>query len=170
MKQQSVDQSPHEAVLSCLPSWLAFLITLSVLTLPGCRKEEKAAPPPPFVAVAEVIQKDVPIYSEWVGALDGNVNAIIRAEVTGYLIKQNYQNGDLVRKGQLLFEIDPRLYEAALDQAKATLDQAKAEVALREAQWETAKANLDRVKPLVARTSLSQKQLDDVTGAEIGRA
>ena len=166
-RQQSVYQSTHEVVPSSLPSWLACLITLSVLTLPGCRKEEKAAPQAPFVAVVEVVQKNVPIYSEWVGALDGNVNAIIRAEVTGYLIKQNYQNGDLVRKGQLLFEIDPRLYEAALDQAKATLDQAKAEVAQREAQWETAKANLDRVKPLVAQTALSQKQLDDVTGAEL---
>jgi len=167
MKQQSVHQSPHEAVPSCLPSWLAFLITLSVLTLPGCRKEEKAAPPPPFVAVAEVIQKDVPIYSEWVGALDGNVNAIIRAEITGYLIKQNYNNGDFVRKGQLLFEIDPRLYQAALDQAKAALEQAKAEVSQREAQWQIAKVNLDRVKPLAARNALSQKQLDDTTGAEL---
>src|SRR5262249_57115136 len=97
-----------------------------------------------LVAVVEGVQKHVQIYSEWLGALDGNVNAIIRAEVTGYLIKQNYQNGDSVRKGQLLCEIDPRLYEAALDQAKAPLDQAKAEVAQREAQWETAKANLDR--------------------------
>src|SRR5262249_33496379 len=115
----------------------------------------------------EVVQKDVPIYSEWVGALDGNVNAIIRAEVTGYLIKQDYQNGDFVKQGQLLFEIDPRLYQAALDQAKATLDQAKAEVAVQEARWETAKANLDRVKPLVARNALSQRQLDDTTGAEL---
>ena len=167
MKQQSVHQSPHEVVSSCLPSWLAFLITLSVLTLPGCRKEEKAAPPPPSVAVAEVIQKDVPIYSEWVGALDGNVNAIIRAEITGYLIKQNYNNGDFVKKGQLLFEIDPRLYQAALDQAKAALEQAIADVAQREAQWEVAKANLARVKPLVARNALSQRQLDDTTGAEL---
>src|SRR5262249_19008247 len=115
----------------------------------------------------EVVQKDVPIYSEWVGALDGNVNAIIRAEVTGYLIKQDYQNGDFVKQGQLLFEIDPRLYQAALDQAQATLDRAKADVAVQEAQWKTAKANLGRVKPLAARNALSQKQLDDTTGAEL---
>ena len=167
MKQQSVYQSTHEVVPSSLPSWLAFLITLSVLTLPGCRKEEKPAPQAPVVAVAEVVQKDVPIYSQWVGALEGNVNAVIRAEVTGYLIKQNYQNGDFVKKGQLLFQIDPRLYEAALDQAKATLDQAVADVAQREALWETAKVNLARVQPLTARKALSQKQLDDTTGAEL---
>src|SRR5215475_1036044 len=160
MTQQSVHQSPHEAVSSCLPSWLAFLITLSVLTLPGCRKEEKAAPQAPVVGVVEVVQKDVPVYSQWVGALEGNVNAIIRAEVTGYLIKQNYQNGDFVKKGQLLFQIDPRLYQAALDQAKAALERAKAEVSQREAQWQVAKVNLDRVKPLAARNALSQKQLD----------
>src|SRR5262244_2048356 len=96
-----MNQSTHEVIRSSLPSLLAFLITLSILTLPGCRKEEKSAPQAPVVGVVEVIQKDVPIYSQWVGALEGNVNAIIRAEVTGYLIKQNYQNGDFVKKGQL---------------------------------------------------------------------
>lgn len=167
MQEHSVNQSTHEVIASSHPSLLAFLITISILTLPGCRKEEKPAPQAPVVAVVEVVQKDVPIYSQWVGALEGNVNAVIRAEVTGYLIKQNYQNGDFVKKGQLLFQIDPRLYEAALDQAKATLGQAVADVAQREALWETAKANLARVQPLTARNALSQKQLDDTTGAEL---
>jgi multidrug efflux pump subunit AcrA (membrane-fusion protein) len=70
------------------------------------------------VEVVTVTQRDVPIYMEWIGSLDGNVNAVIRPQVTGYLIKQNYREGDLVKQGQLLFEIDPRTFEAAVDEAK----------------------------------------------------
>ena len=71
------------------------------------------------------MSKDIPVFSEWVGTLDGLVNAVIRAQVQGYLIKQNYREGDLVRKGQVLFEIDPREFQAAIDQAKAVLSQSK---------------------------------------------
>jgi membrane fusion protein (multidrug efflux system) len=141
----------------------------------GCQKEEKAGPPgPPVVEVVEVAQKDVPVYSEWVGTLDGFVNATIRAQVTGYLIKQDYREGELVKKGQVLFEIDPRTFEAALaqakgllDQAKGNLDQARAEVAVQEARWTTAKANLARVKPLAEQNAVSQKDLDDAVGMEL---
>jgi len=127
----------------------------------GCGKEQKAqAPPPPTVEVTEVIRKDVPIYTEWVGTADGLVNATIRAQVTGYLMKQNYREGEVVRAGQVLFEIDPRTFQAAVDGAKGALAQA-------EARWATAKANLDRVKPLAERNAVSKKDLDDNIGAEL---
>lgn len=113
----------------------------------------------PVVEVVNVIQKDVPIYMEWVGTTDGYINATIRAQVQGYLIRQNYQEGDFVRKGQLLFEIDPRLFQAALDQAKANLAGA-------EARWTAAKADLSRIKPLAAQNAVSQKTLDDAIGTE----
>ncbi len=92
----------------------------ALLLLSGCKKESKGeeAPPPPAVEVVDVIQKDVPVYSEWIASTDGFVNATIRAQVQGYLITRNYKEGDFVKKGQILFEIDPRPFEAALDQAR----------------------------------------------------
>jgi membrane fusion protein (multidrug efflux system) len=141
---------------------------LSLLLAAGCGKEKKVeAPPPPIVEVTEVVVKDVPIYKEWVGALDGFVNAVIRPQVSGYLIKQNYQEGDFVKKGQVLFEIDPRTFQAALDQAMGTLEQAKGDQARQEAAYTTAKLNLARVKPLAAKNAVSQKDLDDATGREL---
>ncbi len=134
------------------------LVFLSVFILSGCKKTKPAPPPPPQVDVINVIQKDVPIQREWVATLDGYVNAVIRAQVTGYLIKQNYKEGDQVRKGQILFEIDPRPFEAALNQAKGSLTQA-------EAQYANAKANFARVKPLAAERALSKRELDDATAA-----
>lgn len=85
---------------------------LAAAPLGGCQKQEKAggAPPPPQVEVVDVVQKDVPIFSDWVGTMDGAVNATIRPQVAGYLIKQNYKEGDFIKKGQLLFEIDPRTF------------------------------------------------------------
>ncbi len=135
------------------------LLIVSAIVLIGCKKEQQAAPPPPEVQVVTVIQKDVPIYSDFVGTADGFVNATIRAQVQGYLIKQNYKEGDFVRKGQVLFEIDPRTFEAALEQAKGQL-------AAQQARWDTAKANLKRIKPLAAQNAVSQKDLDDATGTE----
>lgn len=144
--------------------------------LAGCEKEEKAggSPPPLEVEVVEVVPKDIPILVEWVGTMDGAVNATIRPQVTGYLVKQNYKEGDFVDKGQLLFEIDPRTFQAAvaqakgvLDQARATLEQAKAEVSVQDARWVTAKANLARVRPLAEQNAVSQKDLDDAVGIEL---
>ncbi len=116
---------------------------MALLLAAGCGKEQKsqAPPSPPGVEVIEVIRKDVPIFRDWVGAVDGLVNATIRAQVTGYLVKQSYMEGEVVREGQVLFEIDPRTFQAAADAAKASLEQA-------EARWTTAKANLDRIRPL----------------------
>jgi membrane fusion protein (multidrug efflux system) len=125
----------------------------------ACQKKKPEALPPPVVEVVEVIQKDVPIYEEWVGTADGLVNATIRAQVQGYLIKQNYTEGDLVRKGQTLFEIDPRTFQAAVDQAEGQL-------AVQQASWDTAKANLKRIRPLAEQNAVSQKDLDDAIGRE----
>jgi len=159
-----------------------FLIPAATLMISGCQKEQKeGSAPPPVVEVVEVIPKDVPIVAEWVGTLDGLVNATIRAQVQGYLIKQNYREGDFVRQGQVLFEIDPREFQAALeqaqavlsqtrgalDQAQAALEKAKAEVAVQEARWTTAKANLARIKPLAEQNAVSKKDLDDATGVEL---
>src|SRR5919108_2569361 len=100
-----------------------------LLSLPGC-SNSKAAPaaPPATVQVATVVQKDTPVYSEWVAILDGYVNAQIQPHVSGYIIKQDYKEGSVVKQGQVLFEIDPRPFKAALDQAKGQLAQAEAQL------------------------------------------
>lgn len=134
------------------------LIGLAVSFIAGCGKEKKTEVPP-TVEVVEVVQKDVPIVAEWVGTLDGMVNATIRAQVQGYLIKQNYKEGDLVKKDQVLFEIDPRTFQATLDQAKGELQRT-------EARWNQTKANLTRIRPLAAQNAVSQKDLDDAIAAE----
>ena len=124
---------------------------------------DSSAPPPPTAPVVEVVtvaQRDVPIYMEWIGSLDGNVNAIIRPQVTGYLIKQNYREGDLVKQGQPLFEIDPRTFEASVQEAKGVLAQ-------NQARRETTIANLARIKPLAAKNAVSQKDLDDAVGSDM---
>lgn len=135
------------------------VFSLIFFNISGCNKEQKANTAPPTVQVVKVIQQDVPVYSEWIGSTDGMVNATIRAQVQGYLIKQNYREGDFVRKGQILFEIDPRTLQAALDQAKG-------QMALHQARWSTAKANLARIKPLAQQNAVSKKDLDDATGQE----
>jgi membrane fusion protein (multidrug efflux system) len=138
--------------------FLTVITCLSATT--GCKKEQKAGPPPaPIVEVFTVVQKDVPIYHEWVGTADGYVNATIRAQVQGYLIKQDYKEGDFVKKGQTLFEIDPRTFQAAVEQAKGQL-------AVQQASWDTAKANLKRIKPLAEKNAVSLKDLDDAIGRE----
>src|SRR6202022_1478996 len=91
-------------------------------------------PRPPEVQVAAVEGRDVPIYHEWIGTLDGLVNAAIKAQVSGYLLSQNYTEGSFVRMGQLLFQIDPRPFDAALAQAQGQLSQAKGQLAQAKAQ------------------------------------
>src|SRR5258708_14892015 len=109
-----------------------------VLGLSGCEKETQhaAAPPPPEVLVSQVVKVDVPIVRQWVGTLDGSNNADIRARVTGYLQKRDYQEGSYVKEGDLLFEIDPRPFEAALAQAKSELAQVQATQAASQADFE----------------------------------
>jgi len=116
---------------------------------------------PPDVAVAQVEQKDVPIYGEWIGTLDGFVNADVRGEVTGYLLRQDYQEGALVSKGQLLFEIDPRPFQAALDQAEGQLAQATAQLANAEAIQGRTQLDVERYTPLARAQAASQQDLDN---------
>jgi membrane fusion protein (multidrug efflux system) len=114
-----------------------------------------------MVEVATVVQQDTPIYSEWVASLDGYVNAQIQPHVTGYIIKQNYREGSVVRKGDVLFEIDPRPFKAALDQAKAQLAQS-------EAQLGKAKLDVERDTPLAQARAIAQSQLDTEVQARLG--
>ncbi len=145
------------------------VLGLSALLLAGgCRQQEQTGPPPvPVVEVVKVVQQDVPVYSEWIGVLDGSINAVIRPQVTGYLIKQNYIEGDIVKKGQVLFEIDPRTFQAEVKQAQAALEQARGELAAQEASAATARADLARVKPLAAKNAVSQKDLDNAIGRDL---
>ncbi|MGA3315341.1 MAG: efflux RND transporter periplasmic adaptor subunit [Candidatus Korobacteraceae bacterium] len=127
---------------------------LLLLSLSGCeKKEEKPQVGPPAVQVIEAMQQDVPIFQEWVAQLNGAVNAEVTPKVQGYLLRQNYQNGYFVKKGQLLFEIDPRQYEAAVDRAKA-------QVAVAEAKLSEATTNVERDTPLAAQNAIPKKQLD----------
>jgi membrane fusion protein (multidrug efflux system) len=133
---------------------MAVLCSVLGLSLLGCDKKEAAAPPaPPDVLVADVVQQDVPMYGEWVAQLNGPVNAEITPKVQGYLLKQNYQNGYFVKKGQLLFELDPRQYQAALDDAKA-------QVGVAEANLAKVDADVQRDTPLAAQKAIPQKDLD----------
>ena len=117
-----------------------------------------APPPPPAVEVAPVIQKDVPVQGQWVGTLEGYVNAQIQPQVTGYLIRQDYREGGLVKKDQLLFEIDPRPFQAVLDQAKGQLAQAQAQMA-------NAELNVKRDIPEAQAHAIPESQLDTDTQA-----
>src|SRR5437667_6933276 len=115
----------------------------------------------PDVEVVQVEQKDVPIYGEWIGTLDGFTNADVRAEVTGYLQRQGYQEGSFVKKGQLLFEIDPRPFQAALDQAEGQLAQAKAALANAQAVQGRTELDVNRYTPLAKEQAASQQDLDN---------
>ncbi len=116
---------------------------------------------PPDVEVVQVQQQDVPIYGEWIGTLDGLVNADVRAQVTGYLLRQGYQEGAFVKKGQLLFEIDPRPFKAALDQAEGQLAQAKAALANAQAVQGRTQLDVERYTPLAKEQAASQQDLDN---------
>ena len=144
---------PHipQTPLSLLP----LLILLGSSVLSGCRSQKAAGPPPPAeVEVASVVQKDVPIYGEWVATLDGYVNAQIQPQVTGYIVDQTYKEGSFVRKGQILFQIDTRPFQALLDQAKAQLAQAQA-------QSGKTQLDVDRDTPLAKERAIAQSQLDN---------
>ena len=145
----------------------------------GCSPKTNAGapPPPPEVEVTTIQQRDVPIYQEWIGTLDGLVDADIKAEVSGYLIQQMYQEGSFVRKGTPLFQIDPRPFQASLDQAQGQLAQAEGQLAQAraqqtqaEAQVSVAEANqrrtqldVDRYTPLAQQEAITQQDLDNAT-------
>jgi RND family efflux transporter MFP subunit len=164
-----------------LGTWVATcLIGIGVVGSVGCSTTTQGAAKaaePPVVEVVQVEQKDVPIYTEWIGTLDGLVNADIKAQVTGYLLKQDYTEGSFVQKGQLLFEIDPRPFQAVVDQgegqlaqangqlaqAKAQLTQAEAQLAVMEANQVRTQLDVDRYVPLAKQQAITQQDMDNAT-------
>jgi membrane fusion protein (multidrug efflux system) len=147
---------------SLLIGGMLCLIVVGLIVGAGCSSKPSGTQAvSPDVEVAEVEQRDVPIYGEWIGTLDGLVDADVRAEVTGYILKQGYQEGSSVRKGQLLFEIDPRPFQAALDQAQGQLAQAKASLANAEAVQHRTELDVDRYTPLAKEQAASQQDLDN---------
>jgi membrane fusion protein (multidrug efflux system) len=143
----------------------ASMLILGTILVNGCGKAPAAAGPPPAlpVSVVQVEATDVPVSNEWVGTLDGFVNAQIQPQVSGYLIKQTYREGTQVAKGQILFEIDPRPFQATLDQAKGQLAQAQGQVLQAQAQLGLAEINLKRDTPLAQARAIAQSQLDNDT-------
>lgn len=121
-----------------------------VLAAAACGKKGAPAAEGPEVLVVDVAQRDVPIYGEWVGTIDGNINAQIRAKVQGYLRSRPYQEGSLVKTGDVLFELAPRQYQAALDQAKGDLARAQADLV-------RSQQNVARYRPLVEKGAVSRK-------------
>ena len=154
--------SSHKLFISAI---IAAIIVMGIVIVAGrSTKPAQAAPRPVEVQVVQVEQKDVPIYSEWIGTTDGMVNADIKAQVTGYLLKQDYKEGSFVKKGQLLFEIDPRPFQAAIDQAngqvaqfQGQLEQANSLVALAQAQVAQANSQI-----LQSQAQLAQAQANQV--------
>ena len=149
-------------------------VILLVVVTHSAAKPSAPATPVPLVEVAAAEQKDVPVYGEWIGTLSGQVNADVKAQVTGYLLRRNYKEGSFVRKGQLLFEIDPRPFQAALDQAKGQLDQAQALLIQDEAQLATAEANqlksqldVEKYAPLAKVDAISQQDFDDAKQTDL---
>jgi len=138
----------------------AALVAFLTLCPTGCKRKVITTPPPPLVEIAAVTQADVPIYHEWVGGLDGLVNATIRAQVSGYLWTQDYREGDVVKKGDTLFRIDPRPFQAQLDQAKGQLAQA-------EARFGKTELDVNRYAPLVKVSAISKEEYDDAVQADL---
>ena len=131
-------------------------------------------PSSPLVELATVEQKDVPVYGEWIGTLAGQVNADVKAQVSGYLLMRKYKEGSYVRKGQLLFEIDPRPFQAALDQTKGQLAQAQAQLDQDQAQLATAEANqlksqldVEKYGPLAKADAVSKQDFDNATQTDL---
>jgi RND family efflux transporter MFP subunit len=146
--------------------WIAGVLSLVVLSVivGALRPKHVSGAQPgssPDVEVVQVEQKDVPIFGEWIGTLDGFTNADVRAQVTGYIMRQGYQEGAFVKKGQLLFEIDPRPFQAVLDQAEGQLAQAKALLANAQAVQGRTELDVNRYTPLAKEQAASQQDLDN---------
>jgi RND family efflux transporter MFP subunit len=147
--------------------WPAIMIVAVLLVPGGCRRSEQPPAHPPEVEVVQVEQKDVPIWNEWVGTLDGLVNAQIKPQVTGYLLRQTFTEGSFVRKGQLLYEIDPRTFQAALDQAKAQRANAEGQLAQAEANQVKTQLDVNRYTPLAKEQAVTQQDLDNAIQANV---
>jgi membrane fusion protein (multidrug efflux system) len=149
-----------------LPGLLAIGVSLFSI---GCGEKNAQAGSPPAVdvQVVQVEQKDIPIYGEWIGTLDGLVDADVRAQVTGYLLRQAYVEGSFVKKGQLLFQIDPRPFAATLDQAKAQLTEAQAQLINAEATQRQAQLNVNKYTPLAQEQAATQQDLDNAVQTNV---
>src|SRR5438094_3002073 len=143
------------------------IATVILLGSVGCGKAEPPQARPPEVEVVQVEQKDVPIWNEWVGTLEGLVNAQIKPQVLGYLLRQTYKEGSFVRKGELLFEIDPRTFQAALDQAKAQRANGGGQVARAEANQVKTELDVNRYTPLAKEQAVSQQDLDNAVQGNV---
>lgn len=170
MKPNSVLKIKHVAWASAG----ALVLVLLFFAAHSGAKPTAQTPPPPVVEVASVEQKDIPIYGEWIGTLSGQVNADVKAQVTGYLLTQNYKEGSYVTKGQLLFEIDSRTFQAALDQAKGQLAQAEAQLVQEEARLATAEANelksqldVEKYGPLAKADAVSKQDYDNAVQTNV---
>jgi membrane fusion protein (multidrug efflux system) len=151
--------------------WASTAVLVVVLIFFATRSGAKPtaqAPQLPVVEVAQVEQRDVPVYGEWIGTLTGQVNADVKAQVSGYLLRRSYKEGSYVRNGDLLFEIDPRPFQAALDQAKGQLAQAEAQLAQEEARLATTEANeiksqldVEKYGPLAKADAVSKQDFDN---------
>jgi membrane fusion protein (multidrug efflux system) len=147
------------------------VLALSAAMLTGCQTGRAAtassrAMSPMPVSVVRAFQADAPLTGSWVGTLDGYVNAQIQPQVSGYLVKQEYREGSPVSKGEVLFQIDPRPFEAAADQAEAQVEQAKGQLAQARAQLALAQINVKRDTPLAQVRAIAQSQLDTETQQE----
>ena len=144
------------------PQYTVIVLSITFsLALAGCGRSHAAMQlPTPEVLVATPVQQDVPVHGEWVAMLDGYVNAEIRPQVSGYIISQNYKEGSVVRKGQVLFEIDPRPFQAALDRAKGELAQAEALLA-------KSNNDVERDTPLAEKKAVPKEKLDNEIQAKL---
>lgn len=140
---------------------LLVAIVTVLLVRPKHASGAPAAVDPTEVEVVQVEQKDVPVYGEWIGTLDGLENADVRAQVTGYLLEQGYKEGAFVKKGQLLFQIDPRPFQSALDQAEGQLAQSQASLANAQAVQGRTQLDVERYTPLAREKAVTQQDLDN---------
>jgi RND family efflux transporter MFP subunit len=154
---------PHSK--HCVSAMFLFAGTIGFSA--GCGKENPVQAAPPIVEVVEVQQKDVPISREWVATLNGKVNAQIRAQVAGYLMEQLYTNGSYVKQGTPLFQLDPRTFKAAVDQATGVLEQAKGDLARSQANQVKTQQDVDRYTPLAKNGAISQQELDNATQSNL---
>jgi RND family efflux transporter MFP subunit len=156
VRSEHIDGSDSLATICCRNRWFVCGFLLLLVASEACENKSVSAAPgaPPTVQVVEVAQRDVPVYHEWIATLDGYVNAVIQPQVSGYLVQQNYREGALVHKNDVLFKIDPRPFQAILDQAKAQVAQA-------EAQLGKTQLDVQRDTPLAREKAIAQSQLDN---------
>jgi membrane fusion protein, multidrug efflux system len=140
-------------------TWLG-IAPLALLVAAACGSQEPPAPPQPEVLVVQATSQDVAEISEWLGTTEGSVDAEIRAQVAGYLISRDFQEGSRVAKGALLFRIDPRPFRAALDQASGDLRRSQAAL-------ERSRLDVARYRPLVAEGAVSQQEFDNAVQREL---